>query len=123
MKRIFLIVTVSLFFNSLCAQEKKASSPDAILKESIYSSNKKVVMNFTMKEFDQLFFEFFAKKADNNLILTKEEFYNYTIKIAIFSDRLGSLYPAEKKTAEESKKKWFAESYEDYLLSKQKQKK
>jgi hypothetical protein len=122
MKRILLLLTFFLFLTSIHAQEKKQSSPDDLLKESIYSSNKKVVMNFTMKDFDALFFEFFQKKADNNSILTKEEFYTYTIKIAIFSDRLGTLYPAEKKTAEESKKKWFAESYEDYLLSKQKPK-
>lgn len=123
MRKIISVLAALFFFNALNAQEKKANSADDLLKETIYSANKKTVMNFTMKDFDQLFFEFFEKKADNSLILTKEEFYTYTIKIAIFSDRLGVLYPAEKQTAEESKKKWFAESYEDYLLSKQKQKK
>ncbi len=80
-------------------------------------------MNFSLKDFDKLFFEFFDKKANDNLVLTKEEFYTYTVKIAIFSDRLAALYPKEKEVAAESKKKWFAESYEDYLLSKQNQKK
>ncbi len=111
------------FLNSLYAQEKKVNSADDSLKETIYNANKKTVTNFTIKDFDKLFFEFFQKKSDNNLILTKEEFYSYTIKIAIFSDRLAALYPAEKQTAAESKKKWFAENYEDYLLSKQNQKK
>jgi hypothetical protein len=50
--------------------------------------------------------------------LSKEEFYNYTIKIAAFSDRLAKLYPKEKEVAEASKKKWFMESYEDYLFRK-----
>lgn len=71
-----------------------------------------------MKEFDRLFFEFSDKKSNPNLVLTKEEFYKYTIQIAIFSDRLAALYPDQKEVAAENKKKWFAENYEDYLLSK-----
>lgn len=76
-----------------------------------------------MKDFEKLFFEFSNKKFDANILLTKEEFYAYTIKIAAFSDRLAALYPNEKEVAEASKKKWWSESYEDYLLSKQIQKK
>lgn len=79
-------------------------------------------MNFSLKEFDALFFEFFDKKSDPNSVLTKEEFYKYTIQIAIFSDRLAALYLDQKEIAAESKKKWFAENYEDYLLSKASQK-
>lgn len=123
MKKIISLFIVLLFFNSLHAQDKKANSADDLLKETIYNENRKAVMNFSMKDFDKLFFEFFNKKADASLILTKEEFYTYTIKIAIFSDRLAALYPKEKATAAASKKKWFAESYEDYLISKQNQKK
>ena len=122
MKKIILVLVFSLFLNSLYSQEKKGNSADDFLKETIYNANKKKVMNFTMKDFDALFFEFFQKKANNNLLLTKEEFYTYTIKIAIFSNRLAALYPAEKQSAAESKKKWFAENYEDYLVSKQNQK-
>ena len=117
---IFLLV---LTFTHIKAQEIKVSSNDAILKERIYQKNKKKVSNYSMKQFDELFFEFFDKKANADLILTKEEFYEYTIQIAIFSDRLASLYPEEKEIAEKSKKKWFAESYEDYLISKESQKK
>ena len=94
-----------------------------LLKETIYNENRVKVLNFSLKDFDALFFEFFDKKSEPNLVLTKEEFYKYTIQIAIFSDRLAALYPDQKEIAAESKKKWFAESYEDYLLSKASQKK
>ena len=121
--KIISIFLLMLTYTHIKAQEIKVSSNDAILKERIYQKNKKKVSNYSMKQFDALFFEFFDKKANADLILTKEEFYEYTIQIAIFSDRLASLYPEEKEIAEKNKKKWFAESYEDYLLSKKSQKK
>ena len=65
-----------------------------------------------MGDFEKLFFEFNDKKFDPNILLTKEEFYTYTVKIAAFSDRLAALYPKEKEVAAESKKKWLSESYE-----------
>lgn len=123
MKKIISLLAVTLFFNSLYAQEKTDNSADALLKEAIYNQYKTKVLNFSKKDFDRLFFEFFEKKSDKNVVLTKEEFYTYTMQIAIFSDRLATLYPEEKETAAESKKRWSAESYEDYLLSKQTQKK
>jgi hypothetical protein len=46
------------------------------------------------------------------LILTKEAFYKYTIQIAAFQIDWGFVSGSEM--AEASKKKWFAESYEDY---------
>ena len=112
-----------LSFSSIKSQEITVNTKDAFLKERIYEKNKMKILNYSMRQFDALFFEFSDKKADVNLVLTKEEFYNYTIQIAIFSDRVASLYPAEKAMAEKSKEKWFAESYEDYLLSKESQKK
>ncbi|RKS12978.1 hypothetical protein [Flavobacterium sp. 120] len=124
MKDIKLIVSFSIIFFftfSFCAvnaQEKTVKSNDMILKEAIYNENRVKVLNFSMKEFDRLFFEFSDKKSNPNLVLTKEEFYKYTIQIAIFSDRLAALYPDQKEVAAENKKKWFAENYEDYLLSK-----
>jgi hypothetical protein len=96
---------------------------DLSLKDSLYTANKHKVLNYSMKEFDALFFEFFEKKTNPNLLLRKIEFYTYTVKIAAFSDRLANLYPAQIKTAIESKKKWMTESYEDYLLYKASQKK
>ena len=125
MKRIniILIFVMVLSFSSIKSQEITVNTKDAFLKERIYEKNKIKILNYSMRQFDALFFEFSDKKSDVNLVLTKEEFYNYTIQIAIFSDRLASLYPAEKEMAEKSKEKWFAESYEDYLLSKVSQKK
>ena len=118
-----IIVFFVLIFSVTKAQEIKVNDNDIMLKDRIYNSNKKKVLNYSMKQFDALFFDFSSKKASATQLLTKEEFYNYTIQIAIFSDRLASLYPEEKEIAEKNKKKWFAESYEDYLLSKESQKK
>ncbi|MBP6182751.1 hypothetical protein [Flavobacterium sp.] len=127
MRKIILVFSIALFFmvslGFIRAQEKAVNNSDVILKEAIYNANKVKVLNFSLKEFDVLFFEFFDKKNNPNLVLTKEEFYKYTIQIAIFSDRLAALYPDQKEIAAENKKKWFAETYEDYLLSKASQKK
>ena len=122
MRKIILIFSLLLYFTisfgTLIAQEKKTASNDDLLKDSLYAVNKVKVLNYSLKQFDQLFFEFFDKKSDSQMVLTKSEFYNYTIQIAIFSDRLAALYPEQKQIAAENKKKWFAESYQDYLLSK-----
>jgi hypothetical protein len=123
MKKIILIFVAIISLNSVFAQEVKANSADDVLKETIYNANKTKVLNYSMKDFEKLFFEFNDKKYDQNILLTKEEFYTYTVKIAIFSDRLATLYPKEKEVAAASKKKWLSESYEDYLLSKQTQQK
>ena len=125
--KLIQLFSVMLFFTfsfwSVNAQEKIVSANDMLLKETIYNENRVKVLIFSLKEFDALFFEFFDKKSNLNLVLTKEEFYKYTIQIAIFSDRLAALYPDQKEIAAENKKKWFAENYEDYLLSKASQKK
>ena len=125
--KLKLSFLVTLFFmvsfSSVNAQEKTLSLNDALLKETIYNENRVKVLNFSLKEFDALFFDFFEKKSNPNMVLTKDEFYKYTIMISIFSDRLAALYPNEKEIAIENKKKWFAENYEDYLLYKATQKK
>ena len=108
---------------TLNAQEKKVMDKDMSLKETIYNENRVKVLNYSLKEFDALFFEFFDKKSNASLVLTKREFYAYTIQIAIFSDRLAALYPDQKEIAAANKKKWFAEAYEDYLVLKASQKK
>ncbi|WDF63852.1 hypothetical protein [Flavobacterium sp. KACC 22763] len=76
-----------------------------------------------MKDFDKLFFEFFNKKTNPDILLTKTEFYNYTVQIAAFSDRLVKLYPDQKEVAEKNKETWLSENYEDYLEYKASQKK
>ena len=123
MKKIIIILGLLVSSTSTFAQEKKANNADDLLKDSIYNANKTKVLNYAMGDFEKLFFEFNDKKFDQNTLLTKEEFYTYTVKIAAFSDRLAALYPQEKEVAAESKKKWLSESYEDYLLSKQTRKK
>ena len=65
-----------------------------------------------------LFFEFFQKQNDNRITLTKEEFYGYTIKIAIYSEKLGLLYKDKKEMAQQAKQEWFNRSYSEYLNSK-----
>lgn len=116
----FLILLIS---NRTYAQSQKLSVDDRLLQDSIYKSNKKKVLNFSMKEFDTLFFEYFSRKNDSNTILTKTEFYNYTVQIATFSDRLAKLYPDQKEVAAQNKEKWLSESYEEYLEYKASQKK
>ena len=105
------------------AQVKKLAVADQLIQDSIYKSNKKKVLNFSMKEFDELFFEYFNRKNDPNITLTKTEFYNYTVQIATFSDRLAHLYPDQKEIAATNKEKWLSESYEEYLQYKASQKK
>ncbi|MES2411342.1 MAG: hypothetical protein V4535_07840 [Bacteroidota bacterium] len=110
-----------LFFvatNNLVGQEKATNDPDAPLKETLYKKYKKEVQSYDKKEFDALFFEFFKKQKDSSLTLTQEEFYTYTIKIAIYSEKLGLLYKDQKEEAQRTKQEWFAKSYSDYLNSK-----
>ncbi|QBN18986.1 hypothetical protein [Flavobacterium nackdongense] len=123
MKKIILFAFLFAFLNSVSAQEKTQNTADDVLKDSIYKANKTKVLNYTMKDFEKLFFEFNEKKFDPNILLTKQEFYTYTVQIGTYSDRLAKLYPKEKEVAAASKKKWLSEKYEDYLLSKPTQKK
>ncbi|CAA9198538.1 hypothetical protein FLA105534_02179 [Flavobacterium bizetiae] len=117
---VFLIILIN---NTTYAQVKKLSVDDQLIQDSIYKSKKKKVLNFSMKEFDTLFFEYFNRKNDPNVVLTRKDFYNYTVQIATFSDRLSALYPDQKEVAAENKEKWLLESYEDYLQYKASQKK
>ncbi|MEC4004011.1 hypothetical protein OX283_005040 [Flavobacterium sp. SUN052] len=120
--RKLIQTTVLLFFLfcSICSigQEKKSNDPDFQLKETIYAKNKKEVLAYDKKDFDALFFDFFQKQNDDKVTLTKEEFYNYTIKIAIYSEKLGLLYKDQKEESQRTKEEWFNKSYSDYLKSK-----
>lgn len=118
-----IIVFFTCAYWTIHAQEIKVTDKDMSIKEIIYNENRVKVLNYSLKEFDALFFEFFDKKSNPSLLLTKQEFYTYTIQIAIFSDRLAALYPDQKEIAATNKKKWFAEAYEDYLVLKASQKK
>lgn len=128
MHRLLSIFIFNLFWifavhNGVHAQTKKLSIEDQLIQDSIYKSTKKKVLNFSMKEFDSLFFEYFNRKSDPNIVLTKNEFYNYTVQIATFSDRMAILYPDQKQVAAQNKEKWLSESYEEYMQYKVSQKK
>ena len=100
------------------AQEMAKSDPDIDLKLELYNKYKKEVLAFTKKDFDALFFEFFTKMDEGQPLMTKEEYYTYTIKIAIYNERLGRLYKDKKEISSESKEKWFGKDYQVYLNSK-----
>jgi hypothetical protein len=122
MKRLIQILIFSvLIFCSTAnafAQDKVSNDPDTQLKETIYTKYKKQVLSFDKNDFDNLFFEFFQRQNDNRITLTKEEFYGYTIKIAIYSEKLGLLYKDQKEIAQQAKQEWFNKSYSEYLNSK-----
>lgn len=122
--QFILCFSLTVIMNSnIHAQTKKLSVNDLLVQDSIYKITKKKVLNFSLKDFDNLFFEYFNRKNDPNKVLSKIEFYNYTVQIATFSDRLSSLYPDQKQVAAQNKEKWLSESYEDYLEYKASQKK
>lgn len=110
---VFLLLGVVVF-----SQEKKLNPVDGQQKENLYSKYKKEVQAYSRKEYDNLFFEFFQKQNDSKITLTKEEYYTYTIKIAIYAEKLGLLYKAQKEEAERTKQEWFDKKYQDYLNSK-----
>lgn len=122
MRKIIQIAVFSFFIfasaNHAFAQDKKSNDTDLDLKETLYSKYKKEVQAFDKKDFDALFFDFFQKQGDSKITLSKEEFYTYTIKIAIYSEKLGLLYKDQKVEAQRTKQEWFDKSYSDYLNSK-----
>jgi len=123
MKKVIQIVAFAFLIfcfegNPAFGQEKVYNDPDGPLKESIYTKYKREVQAFDKKAFDALFFEFFQKQNDEKIILSKEEYYAYTIKIAIYSEKLGLLYKEQKEEAQRTKQEWFSKSYSDYLKSK-----
>jgi hypothetical protein len=110
-----------LFFcatNSAFAQESKINNPDADLQQAYYKKYKNEVRAYDRRKFDDLFFEYMDKQNNKDIILTKEEFYSYTIKIAIYSEKLGLLYKDKKDEAQKAKQDWFDKNYADYLNSK-----
>lgn len=98
--------------------KQKATAEDIQIKETLYKKYKKEVQAYDKKEFDILFLDFFKKQRDASLTLTQEEFYTYTIKIAIYSEKLGLLYKEQKEESQRAKQEWFDKNYSDYLNSK-----
>lgn len=109
---------------SITAQTQKAPKPsDELLKEAIYNKSKNEVLNYSLKDFDTFFLDFLAKQADPKIVLTKEEFYTFTIKIATFSERQAKLFPSKKQEANANTDDWKSRTYEDYLEQKAQQSK
>lgn len=121
MKRALQIILFTFLFlavTTMFAQGKAKNDSDNEIKEVLYKKYKKEVQSYDKKEFDALFFDYFKKQKDQNVTLTKEEFYTYTIKIAIYSEKLVLLYKDQKEEAQHTKQEWFDKSYADYLNSK-----
>jgi hypothetical protein len=121
MKKTIRIILFSFLFlaaGTMFAQKDTVNASDIEIKEVLYKKYKKEVQAYNKNDFDALFFEFFKKQKDQAVTLTKEEFYTYTIKIAIYSEKLGLLYKDQKEEAQRTKQEWFDKSYSDYLNSK-----
>lgn len=121
-KKITRITLFTLLFfmatSFVFAQEKATSDPDVKVKEALYKKFKKEVQSYDKNDFDALFLGFFRKQNDETVILTQEEYYTYTIKIAIYSEKLGLLYKDQKEDSQRTKQEWFDKRYSDYLKSK-----
>ena len=74
MRKIVLIHFFSLYLALSCgtmiAQEKSRHS-DHLLKDSLYVVNKVKVLNYSLKQFDHLFFEFSEKKIRLKIIINQ----------------------------------------------------
>ena len=86
---LFLLIFISSF--TFFGQQKNGSDPDIDIKNEYYLKYKKQVLKFSHKDYDEMFFEFLTKSNDSKKLLTKPEYYIYTIKIAIYSEKLGLL--------------------------------
>lgn len=121
MRKIFqlLLLFSMLFFSNelLLAQDKPQTDADKVIKEQLYKKYRRQVLAYDKNKFDTLFFDF-IKAQSASKVLTKEEFYTYTVKIAIYSEKLGLLYKDKKQEAQQTKQEWLARSYNDYLNSK-----
>jgi hypothetical protein len=118
MKKLLALLALFLFTAVTAAQDKV--DPDFEIKDMLYNKYKSEVRAYDRKHFDDLFMEFFEKQATEAPTLTKEEYYTYTIKIAIYSEKYGMLYKKEKDGAQKTKNEWFARMYSDYLASRPK---
>jgi glycosylphosphatidylinositol transamidase (GPIT) subunit GPI8 len=112
---LFIFLLIGFEFN---AQNQNPTMKDNALKEQMYLKYKKEVQHFDKNDFDALFLDFFQKVKNKNLTLSKEEYYSYTIKIAIYSEKQGLLYREKRKESEVTKKEWFEKDYTEYLKNK-----
>ncbi|WP_146185031.1 hypothetical protein [Flavobacterium pallidum] len=117
MKKI-LALFAFFFFAFASAQDPK--DPDFDVKDRLYKKYKNEVRSYDRKDFDDLMMAFFEKQSEESPTLTKEEYYTYTVKIAIYSEKYGLLYKKEKEVAQKTKNEWLARMYSDYMASRPK---
>ena len=115
----FFIITFIFNYNIVIAQEKVSNDPDKVYKEVLAKKVRFQTLNFNKKQYDSLFFDYLKKSNNLNLILTKEEYYNFTVRIGVYAEKLGLLYKNEKANALKTKQEWMDKKYTDYLNSKQ----
>lgn len=118
MKKIATFLVAFLCFQFALAQETVSDDPDMPYKLELYNKYKNEVRRFTHKDFDDYFLEYFTK-LNQPTLLTREEYYTYTIKISIYSEKLGLLYKDRREESKKSKAEWFSKKYSDYLSSRQ----
>lgn len=115
---ILFLILVTLNGFTCFSQTTTSKIEDESLKATLYAKHKNQIRAYSIKDFDALFFEFFKESKDAYKILSKEEFYTYTIKIAIYSEKQGLLYKSKKDEATSTKEEWFSKNYTDYLATK-----
>ncbi len=116
-KLLFLLLATSTVFFEANSQTK-ISTIDGELKETIYKKHKQEVLNYSLKDFDALFLDFLEKQNNSKITLSKEEFYTYTMKIAIFSERQAKLFKSKKNEAIANVEAYKARNYQEYLAQK-----
>ncbi|OYU81048.1 MAG: hypothetical protein CFE23_06015 [Flavobacterium sp. BFFFF1] len=113
MKKLFALML--FLFVALATHAQDPKDPDFEVKDRLFKKYKNEVRAYDRKHFDDLFMEFFEKQAEESPTLTKEEYYTYTVKIAIYSEKYGLLYKKEKAQAQKTKDEWLSKQYSDYL--------
>lgn len=117
MRSFLLFLMLMMASLAAFAQEAQQHTEDIDLRLELQQKYKNVVVNYNRQQFDDLFVEFFTKTGNAAPLLTKEEFYTYTVKISIYSGRLGQLYKDQKDVSERTKREWFNKKYSDYLAN------
>ncbi|POS02639.1 hypothetical protein Q361_103154 [Flavobacterium croceum DSM 17960] len=121
-KKIFLVLLFQFLLSlnlSSFAQTMPNADADKTIKDQLYKKYRREVLAFDRKKYDDLFFEYIRKTGEST-ILTKEQYYTYTIKISIYAEKLGLLYRDQKEESLKTKQVWYDKSYSDYLKSKNK---
>lgn len=121
-KKIFLVLLFQFLLSlnlSSFAQTMPNADADKTIKDQLYKKYRREVLAFDRKKYDDLFFEYIRKTSEST-ILTKEQYYTYTIKISIYAEKLGLLYRDQKEESLKTKQVWYDKSYSDYLKSKNK---